>query len=114
VIVETAVERYRFECANCGRTWNADYDVQYVQDHEGGVWSFYRLNGVPVRSPVGDDLLCAACHHGRILVRLIARRDAPAASLDRDDPRQQVTTTPDERRASAPALPATPGDLPSA
>lgn len=37
----------------------ADYDVQYLQDSDGAVWSFHRLNGVPVvaprRSPADTD-----------------------------------------------------------
>jgi hypothetical protein len=106
VIVEIAVERYRFECGNCGHTWTADYDVVYLEDHED-VWAFYRLDGIPVPSPAADDILCPVCRHGQVVVRLIARRDVPVASMDRDEPRQKMTSTPEERRAAAPPLPAT-------
>jgi len=45
MLVETAVERYRFVC---GHSWTADYDVQYVSDDVGATFAFYRLDGVPV------------------------------------------------------------------
>jgi hypothetical protein len=106
MIVEVAVERYSFECGNCGHTWTADYDVLYLEDHED-VWSFYRLDGFPVPSPAADDILCPVCRHGQVVVRLIARRDVPLVSPDGDEPRQQVTSTAEERRADAPPLPAT-------
>lgn len=34
------------------------------------------------------------------------RRDSPPARLDSDEPYQRVTTTPEQRRASVPHLPA--------
>jgi predicted RNA-binding Zn-ribbon protein involved in translation (DUF1610 family) len=108
MIVEIAVERYRFECANCGNVWSADYDVQYLQDADGGVFAFYRLDGVPVPSPAEDDVLCPVCGHGRVFRGLEARRDVPIASLDSDEPRHEVAETPEERRASVPHLASAP------
>ena len=104
MILEIGVERYRFTCANCGHIWITDYDVQYMQDYGGDVWAYYRLNGVPVLAPVADEILCPACWHGKVRVELVARRDVPVASLDRDEPRQRVTATPAQRRDSAPPL----------
>ena len=47
MIKEIAVERYRFECGWCGARFTRDYDVQYVLDPDGGMWSFYWLDGLP-------------------------------------------------------------------
>jgi hypothetical protein len=44
MIKEIAVERYRFECGWCGARFTRDYDVQYVLDPDGGMWSFYWLD----------------------------------------------------------------------
>jgi ribosomal protein S27AE len=90
VIVELAVERYQFTCRNCGHTWSADYDVQYLQDNTGDTWAFYRLDGAPVLAPPEDLHLCPVCGHGSVFVDLIARRDIPLASLDSDQPRTKV------------------------
>ena len=108
MIIEIAVERYSFECANCGHSWSADYDVQYLQHTDGAVFAFYRLDGVPVPSPAEDDLLCPVCRHGRVIRELVARRDIPIASLDSDEPRHEVAATAEERRQSAPLLTTTP------
>ena len=52
MIIESAIERYRFDCHSCGHSWVDDYTVQYVEDSEGSLWSFYRLEGTPVPSPL--------------------------------------------------------------
>jgi ribosomal protein S27AE len=104
VIVEIAVERYHFVCGHCGYEWTADYDVQYLRDYSGEVLAFYRLNGAPVEPPPEDVIICPRCGEGPVRVELIGRRDVPIASLDSDEPRQKVATTPEERRASAPYL----------
>jgi hypothetical protein len=104
VIVEVAVERYRFRCRNCGHTWTADYDVQYLRDYEGDEWAFYRLDGVPVPAPALGDHLCPVCGHGNVFVELIARRDVPVASLGSDEPRNKVTESREARRNAAPRL----------
>ncbi|HEX8865247.1 MAG TPA: hypothetical protein VF821_06270 [Lentzea sp.] len=52
MIVEIAVGRYRFECANCGHVWTADYDAQYLRDADGAVFVFYRLDGLLRATPV--------------------------------------------------------------
>jgi Zn finger protein HypA/HybF involved in hydrogenase expression len=105
MIIESAIERYRFECRNCGHTWADDYTVQYVEDSEGSLWSFYRLEGIPVISPTAHDLICPQCHHTQVAEDLVGRREVPLASLERDEPRQQVTGTREQRRESAPELP---------
>ncbi|HEY0449170.1 hypothetical protein [Actinophytocola sp.] len=107
MIVEIAVERYRFSCANCGHTWTADYDVQFLEDNEGDVWAYYRLDGVPVLNPAFDDILCPVCGRNRVFRELVARRDVPVAAEDKDEPRQKVTADADTRRATVPHLPAT-------
>ena len=104
MLIETAVERYRFVCGRCGHTWTADYDVQYVSDDVGATFAFYRLDGVPVLPPAGDEIICPSC--GTMGVRAIpeGRRDSPPARLDSDHPRRRVTTSPEQRRASVPHL----------
>jgi hypothetical protein len=51
MLIETAVERYRFVCGRCAHSWTADYDVQYVSDDVGATFAFYRLDGIPVLPP---------------------------------------------------------------
>jgi hypothetical protein len=114
MLVETAVERYRFVCGVCAYTWTADYDVQYVSDDIGTTFAFYRLDGVPVPSPIGQEIICPNC--GAMGVAMIpeGRRDSPPARLDSDEPRQRLTTTSEQRRASLPHLSAVidPGSRP--
>ena len=105
MIIESAIERYRFQCRNCGHSWADDYAVQYVEDSEGSVWSYYRVGGAPVLSPAADRLICPVCHHGQVSVDLIGRSEVPLASLDKDEPRQPVTSTREQRREAAPELP---------
>lgn len=104
MLIETAVERYRFVCGRCGHSWTADYDVQYVSDDVGATFAFYRLDGIPVLPPTGDEIICPNC--GAMGVRAIpeGRRDSPPARLDSDQPRRRVTTSPEQRRASVPHL----------
>ncbi|GII62824.1 hypothetical protein Skr01_29090 [Sphaerisporangium krabiense] len=109
MLVEIAVERYRFVCGRCGHTWTADYDVQYVSDDLGEVFAFYRLDGVPVLAPTGDEIICPNCGAMGVRAILEGRRDSPPARLDTDQPRQRVTTSPEQRRASVPHLPAAGG-----
>jgi ribosomal protein S27AE len=110
MLVETAVERYRFVCGRCGYTWTADYDVQYVSDDVGATFAFYRLDGVPVPSPARDEIVCPNCGATGVAVIPEGRRDSPAARLDSDEPRDRVTTTPEQRRLSRPKLAARVGD----
>jgi predicted RNA-binding Zn-ribbon protein involved in translation (DUF1610 family) len=98
MITEIAVERYRFECGWCGTRFIRDYDVQYVLDPDGGMWSFYWLDGLPALAPTSGEELCPNCGR-RMHVRLIARRDVPVADLGSDQPRQKVTTSSAERAA---------------
>jgi ribosomal protein S27AE len=106
MLVETAVERYKFVCGRCGYTWTADYDVQYLRDDVGATIAFYRLDGVPVPPPTSGEITCPNCGTMGVAVIPEARRDSPPAHLDSDEPRQRVSTTPDQRRASVPHLPA--------
>jgi hypothetical protein len=106
MLVETAVERYRFVCGRCGHRWTADYDVQYVSDDVGATFAFYRLDGVPVPTSAGEEIICANCGATGVAVIPEGRRDSPPARLDSDEPRQSVTTTASQRRASVPHLPA--------
>ncbi|MBD0323072.1 MAG: hypothetical protein ICV72_06755 [Aldersonia sp.] len=105
MIIEGAIERYHFECRNCGNVWEDDYTVQYVEDLDGTVWSFYRFEGTPVSAPVAEDVICPKCHHTHVAGKLIGRSEVPLASLDRDEPRQPVTSTREQRREAAPDLP---------
>jgi hypothetical protein len=107
MIIEGAIEHYNFGCRSCGHTWADDYTVQYVEDSEGGVWSFYRFEGSPVPSPGAGDLICPACHHATVTGKLVGRQEIPLATLAGDEPRQRVSTTPEERREAAPELPGT-------
>ena len=51
---EFAVERYEFSCARCGARWISDYDVQYVETHDGEILQYYSLNGTRTRGwPAG-------------------------------------------------------------
>jgi hypothetical protein len=105
MIIESAIERYSFQCRSCEHTWANEYTVQYVADSEGAIWSFYRFEGTPVPSPAGGDIICPQCHHQHVSGTIIGRREVPLASLERDEPRQPVTSTREERRESAPELP---------
>jgi hypothetical protein len=107
MLVETAVERYRFVCGRCGHTWTADYDVQYLSDDVGATFAFYRLDGVPVPAPTAGEITCRNCGAMDVAVIPEGRRDSPPADLCGDAPRQRVTTTTEQRRASVPHLPAT-------
>lgn len=109
MIIEGAIERYNFDCRSCGHAWADDYTVQYVEDTEGGVWSFYRFGGLPVPSPGAGDLICPACHHASVTGKLVGRHEVPLASLSGDEPRQRVSSTAEERREAAPKLPGTVG-----
>jgi ribosomal protein S27AE len=104
MLVETAVERYKFVCGRCGYAWTADFDVQYVTDADGDTFAFYRLDGTPTPSPTGGEILCPNCGAGKLAVLPLARRDSPAARLDGDEPRQHVTTTAEQRRTRVPHL----------
>jgi ribosomal protein S27AE len=104
MLIETAVERYRFVCGRCGHRWTADYDVQYVSDDVGATFAFYRLDGVPVPAPTGEEVICPNCGAASVAVIPEGRRDSLSARLDSDEPRQRVTTTASQRRASVPHL----------
>ncbi|GAA4507640.1 hypothetical protein GCM10023191_066330 [Actinoallomurus oryzae] len=104
MLVDVAVERYRFVCGRCGRTWTADYDVQYVSDDVGAIFAFYRLDGVPVPPPTGGEVTCPNCGAMGVAVIPEGRRDSSPARLDSDEPRLRVTTTDEQRRAAAPHL----------
>jgi hypothetical protein len=67
-------------------------------------FAFYRLDGIPVLPPTGDEIICPNC--GAMSVRAVpeGRRDSPPARLDSDQPRRRVTTSPAQRRASVPHL----------
>ncbi|GAA4612889.1 hypothetical protein GCM10023195_55520 [Actinoallomurus liliacearum] len=77
MLIETAVEGYRFVCGSCGHTWMADYDIQYVSDDVGATFGFYRLDGVPVPAPTAGDIPCTNC--GAVGVAMIpeGRCEAP-------------------------------------
>lgn len=106
MLVETAVERHDFVCGRCGYAWTADYDVQYVSDDVGATFAFYRLDGVPVPAPTGGEITCPNCGAMSVAVVPDGRRDSSPACLHSDEPRRRVTTTPEQRRASVPHLPA--------
>ncbi|MCO5995718.1 hypothetical protein [Actinoallomurus rhizosphaericola] len=110
MLADVAVERYRFVCGRCGRTWTADYDVQYVTDDVGATFAFYRLDGVPVPPPTGGEVTCPNCGAMGVAVIPEGRRDSPPARLDSDEPRERVTTTAEQRRASVPHLPGLVGE----
>jgi ribosomal protein S27AE len=86
MLVETAVERYRFVCGRCGHTWTADYDVQYVSDDVGATFAFYRLDGVPVPASTNGDIPCPNCGAMGVAVIPEGRRDSP--------PRGWIVTNP--------------------
>ncbi|MDN3358125.1 hypothetical protein [Actinomadura sp. DC4] len=104
MLVETAVERYRFVCGRCGQTRTADYDVQYVSDDVGATFAFYRLDGVPVLPP---PVTRSSVPPAAPWESAPSPKDAATvrpARLDSDQPRRRVTTSPEQRRASAPHL----------
>jgi ribosomal protein S27AE len=105
MLIEFAVERFRFVCGRCGHSWTADYDVQYVMDDVGATFAFYRLDGVPVEPPTSGDVTCPRCGAAGVAVIPSGRRDSPPARLDSDEPRRRVDTTAEERRAAVPHLP---------
>ncbi|GAB3979677.1 hypothetical protein GCM10029978_075690 [Actinoallomurus acanthiterrae] len=86
MLVDVAVERYRFVCGRCGRDWTADDDVQYVSDDVGAVFAFYRLDGVPVQPPTGGEVTCPNCGAMGVAVIPEGHRDSPPARLDSDEP----------------------------
>ncbi|MEV5704895.1 hypothetical protein [Actinoallomurus sp. NPDC052274] len=106
MLVDVAVERFRFVCGRCGHRWITDYDVQYVQDDVGTTFAFYRLDGVPVEPPTGGEVTCPRCGAAGVAVIPSGRRDSPPARLESGEPRQRVQTTAEERRAAVPHLPA--------
>jgi len=110
MITGFAVERYQFGCSWCGARWIKDYDVQYLEDASGDTWAFYWLDGRPTLAPTAGEELCPRCHRPARWVTLIARRDVPLASLESDQSRVRVTTTPAQRRAVAPHLDAAHND----
>lgn len=61
MIVETAVESYRFTCARCGARWTASYEVRQVADDGGAIDSLYRFHGAPCEAPVGGNVACPVC-----------------------------------------------------
>lgn len=60
MIVETAVESYRFTCARCGARWTDNYQVSQVDD-DGVVESLYRYHGAPCEAPVAGNVACPNC-----------------------------------------------------
>lgn len=61
MIVETAVESYRFTCARCAARWTASYEVRQVTDDGGAIDSLYRFRGAPCEAPIGGNVACPAC-----------------------------------------------------
>ncbi|GAA2803423.1 hypothetical protein GCM10010441_30200 [Kitasatospora paracochleata] len=88
MITELAVERVEFTCGQCWHHWMAEYDVQHIQDDDGGDWERYAHDGIGTASPYTADGAppCPEC--GRHWVgHLVARRLMPVASSDSGTPR---------------------------
>lgn len=77
MVIETAVELYRFTCAWCGRVWTAHYHVQEFTGHDGESWSLHRHGGLPCEAPAAAATICTTCHRAPVQVTLLSRRDAP-------------------------------------
>ena len=112
MLTEVAVERYRFTCAGCGHAWQADYDVQHVEDGHGLTWEYHALDGIPVPSPTAPgSLMCPRCGATWIHFQLVAVRTVPLAEPthghadpDPPRPRQRLDTERQAARRQAPLL----------
>jgi len=104
MLKELAVERLRFSCGRCRRSWQADYDVQHLEDAEGEVFEYYSLNGVPVEVPTAPgSVTCPQC--GRwTRVELLARRPVPVLSEQSNAPRRRRAPNHGARARNVPLL----------
>lgn len=76
---DLAVETVAFSCRHCGHTWQADYDVRHVEDHEGESYDYFALAGQRVPAPYGPCAVgCPACGGLATNSRRVARRVVPA------------------------------------
>lgn len=86
------LEGVEFTCGRCRHDWSTHYDVQQYRDEEGGIWEYFSLDGIAVRSPytpVGASP-CAVCSRHWV-GRLQAAHGAAGT------PREKVTETASHR-----------------
>lgn len=75
VMVEAAVERYRFTCVRCDGWWDDDYEVRVYADVEGTEFRYYRYAGRPCEAPLAADTLCPDCHCGPVCVMRLSQHE---------------------------------------
>jgi hypothetical protein len=82
ILRELTVERFTFTCTVCAHTWEADYDVQHVEDGHGHQHDYYFREGLPATDPgVQQPATCPRCGDIRVHgARLGVRRVTPAAT----------------------------------
>lgn len=106
ILTEFSVERLRFSCTGCGKSWTADYDVQHVEDGYGHDRDYYFSDGLPCPDPTAPGVtLCPDCGHGRVLATITAQRANRAVSHTRPDDRgTRPNADKSTERAAAPLL----------
>ncbi len=84
MLVEAAVERYRFTCVRCDTWWDDDYEVRVYTDVEGTEFAYYRHGGGLCEAPRAADTLCRVCQCGPTCVVRLSRTEVllpdPAAT----------------------------------
>ncbi|PRZ44319.1 hypothetical protein CLV47_101445 [Antricoccus suffuscus] len=110
ILKEVSVERFAFTCQGCWHEWQADYDLQHVEDSYGHAKDYFFRDGVRCTDPTGAGVtLCPQCGRSTVSARLTHRRATPvvpAAEASNPDSGERPTAAQTAARARVPILPA--------
>ena len=96
ILRETSFERFIFTCSGCDHVWDADYDVQHVEDGHGHERDYFFRHQLHCPDPTGlGETTCPHCgrasvrtHHGDLRTSaavkgMIPAKTGPTAILTR-------------------------------
>lgn len=102
MVIETAVEWYRFTCMRCATGWRTRYTVRHVINAAGVARSFYRHGGVPCEQPVAAEPVCPTCHRSGLRVELVSHTVIDTVPRIDQAPPQRDRVSGDGTRTTVP------------
>lgn len=99
---EISFERFVFTCTGCGHAWEADYDVQHVEDDHGHERDYFFRHQLHCSDPTGPGATtCPNCGRSSVMAHHDDPRTSPAAKCM--GPEESVVKT-NPTHATAPVL----------
>ncbi len=101
ILKEISFERFIFTCTGCDHAWEADYDVQHVEDGHGHERDYFFRHQLHCPDPTGPGAMtCPNCGRASVRTHNYGLRTSPAATGMIPE-RPGATTTPTQK-ATAP------------